>query len=159
VEMCRYYGCEANLMVSVCITLCRWTATARLSMPLNDRGISDYNGWWEIIKFIVVTHPQNKKSKRRRCYQQICSEQKQTSGLYLITSLCCWTWWLHVLTWTLKLYSLNVSGNVSFMHFAFMIIFAIDSMLCDTGFCNCSNYSEKWCRNIQSKVLIFSKIY
>ena len=40
--MCRYYGCEANLMVSVCITLCRWTATARLSMPLNDRGISDY---------------------------------------------------------------------------------------------------------------------
>ena len=40
--MCRYYGCESNLMVSVCITLCRWTATARLSMPLNDRGISDY---------------------------------------------------------------------------------------------------------------------
>jgi uncharacterized membrane protein len=53
--MCRYYGCEANLMVSVCITLCRWTATARLSMPLNDRGISDYsnkclkiaNYWWQ----------------------------------------------------------------------------------------------------------------
>jgi uncharacterized membrane-anchored protein YitT (DUF2179 family) len=45
-------------------------------------------------------------------YQQICSEKKQTSGLYLITSPCCWTWWLHVLTCTLKLYSLNVSGNV-----------------------------------------------
>ena len=87
------------------------------------------------IKFIVVTHPQNKKSKRRRCYQQICSEKKQTSGLYLITSPCCWTWWwLHVLTWTLKLYSLNISGNVSFIHIAFMIIFAIDSMLCDAEF-------------------------
>jgi hypothetical protein len=34
----------------------------------------------------------------------------------------------------LKLYSLNVSGNVSFVHFAFMIIFAIDSMLCDAEF-------------------------
>ena len=33
---------EANPLFSVCITLCRWTATARLSMPLNDRGISDY---------------------------------------------------------------------------------------------------------------------
>ena len=94
-----------------------------------------YNGWWEIIKFILVTHPQNKKSKPRRCYQQICSEKKQTStGLYLITSPYCWTWWLHVLTWTLKLYSLNVSGNVSFIHIAFMIIFAIDSMLCDAEF-------------------------
>ena len=27
------------------------------------------------MKFIVVTHPQNKKSKRRRSYQQICSEK------------------------------------------------------------------------------------
>ena len=60
----------------------------------------------------LVIHSQNKKSKRRRCYQQICSEKKQTSGLYLITSPCCWTWWLHVLTWTLKLYSLNVSLNI-----------------------------------------------
>ena len=93
-----------------------------------------YNEWWEINKFIVVTHPQKKKSKRRRCYQQICSEKKQTSGLYLITSPYCWTWWLHVLTWTLKLYSFNVSGNVSFIHIAFMIIFAIDSMLCDAEF-------------------------
>ena len=33
---------EANSMVSVYSTLCRWTATATLSMPLNDRGISDY---------------------------------------------------------------------------------------------------------------------
>jgi hypothetical protein len=49
--MCRYYGCEANLMVSVCITLCRWTATARLSMPLNDRGISDYTVSWRPIYF------------------------------------------------------------------------------------------------------------
>ena len=60
--------------------------------------------------------------------------RKNTTGLYLITSPCCWTWWLHVLTWTLKLYSLNVSGNVSFIHFAFMIIFTIDSMLCDAEF-------------------------
>ena len=64
-----------------------------------------------------------RNSKSRRCYQQ-------TSGLYLITRPCCWTWWLHVLTWTLKLYSLNVS----FIHFAFMTIFAIDSMLCDAEF-------------------------
>jgi hypothetical protein len=55
------------------------------------------------------------KYKRWRCYQQICSEKNQTSGLYLITSPCCWTWWLSVLTWTLKLYSLNVSGNVSLL--------------------------------------------
>ena len=33
---------EANPLFSVCITLWRWTATATLSMPLNDRGISDY---------------------------------------------------------------------------------------------------------------------
>ena len=33
-----------------------------------------------------------------------------------------------------EIYSLNVSGNVSFIHFAFMIIFAIDSMLCDAEF-------------------------
>ena len=26
--MCRYYGCEANSMVSVYSTLCRWTATS-----------------------------------------------------------------------------------------------------------------------------------
>jgi hypothetical protein len=39
------------------------------------------------------------------------------------TSPCCWTWWLHVLTWTLKLYSLTVSGNASFMHFAFIMIY------------------------------------
>jgi hypothetical protein len=31
---------EANPLFSVCITLWRWTATATLSMPLNDRGIS-----------------------------------------------------------------------------------------------------------------------
>jgi hypothetical protein len=60
--------------------------------------------------------------------------RKNMTGLYLITSPCCWTWWLHVLTWTRKLYSLNVSGNVSFIHFAFMIIFTIDSMLCDAEF-------------------------
>jgi hypothetical protein len=54
---------------------------------------------------------------------KFAARKKQTSGLYLITSPCCWTWWLHVLTWTLKLYSLNVSGNVSFIHFAFMLNF------------------------------------
>jgi hypothetical protein len=63
------------------------------------------------VHVLVCDVEQNKKFKRRRCYQQICSEKKQTStGFYLIISPYCWTWWLHVLTWTLKLYSLNVSG-------------------------------------------------
>ena len=40
---------EANPLFSVCITLCRWTATARLSMPLNDRGISVYVPWCPLL--------------------------------------------------------------------------------------------------------------
>jgi hypothetical protein len=60
VEMCWPRVGEANPLFSVRITLCRWTATARLSMPLNDRGISDYPWPWSVIGmgyflFILVT--------------------------------------------------------------------------------------------------------
>ena len=49
---------EANPLFSVGITLCRWTATARLSMPLNDRGISDYAWMCQFIEcFTLLTTP------------------------------------------------------------------------------------------------------
>jgi hypothetical protein len=50
---------EANPLFSVCITLCRWTATARLSMPLNDRGISDYvlrRSWPNVWSYLLVCY-------------------------------------------------------------------------------------------------------
>jgi hypothetical protein len=49
---------EANPLFSVGITLCRCTATARLSMPLNDRGISDYAWMCQFIEcFTLLTTP------------------------------------------------------------------------------------------------------
>ena len=50
---------EANPLFSVCITLWRWTATATLSMPLNDRGILDY----VFITRITITEFEKKKKK------------------------------------------------------------------------------------------------